>query len=42
MGINSFVNVRTMTDLLQKTLLDRKDIDIHMINNVKIRARKKS
>ena len=42
MGINSFVNVRTMTDLLQTTLLDRKDIDRHMINNANIRARKKS
>ena len=42
MGINSFVNVRTMTDLLQKTLLDRKHIDRHMINHAKLRARKKS
>ena len=35
------VNVRTMTELLQRTLPGRKDIDRHMINNVRIRARKK-
>ena len=40
--INPFVNVRTMTNLLQKVIPRRKDVDRHMINNVKIRARRKS
>ena len=38
MAIDPFVNVRAMTEVLQKALPDRKDVDIHMINNVKIRA----
>ena len=31
-----------MTELLQRTLPGRKDIDRHMINNVRIRTHKKS
>ena len=40
MAINLFVNVRTMTNLLQKALPERKDVDRHIINNVRIRARR--
>ena len=40
-AINHFVNVRTMTNLLQKVLPERKDVDRHMINNIRIRARRK-
>ena len=38
MAIDSRVNIRSMTTLLQKSLSERKDIDRHMINNVRIRA----
>ena len=41
MDIDPFVNVRVMTELLQKVLPNRKDVDRHMINNIRIRARKK-
>ena len=41
MDIDPFVNVRAMTELLQKTLPDKNDIDMYRINNVRIRARKK-
>ena len=41
MGINPFINVRTIANLLQKALPERKDVDRHMINNVRIRARRK-
>ena len=40
MASNPFVNVRAMTNLLQKALPERKDVDRHMINNVRIRARR--
>ena len=40
MTINPFVNVRAMTNLLQKALPERKDVDMHMINNVRIRVRR--
>ena len=40
-AIELFVNVKEMTELLKKVLPDRKNIDRHMINNVRIRARKK-
>ena len=39
MAIDPFVNVRTVTKLLQKALPGRKDVDRHMINNVGVRAR---
>ena len=41
MAINPYVSVRSMTTLLQKELAERKDIDSHMINNVRIRARRR-
>ena len=41
MDIDPFVNVRAMTELLQKTLPDKNDVDRYRINNVRIRARKK-
>ena len=41
MAINPFVNVRTMTNLLKKAPPERKDVDRHMINNVRIRVRRK-
>ena len=41
MAIDPFINVRAMTELLKRTLPDKKIIDRHMINNVRIRARKK-
>ena len=41
MVIDSFINVRAMIELLQKTLPERKDVDIYMINNVRLRARRK-
>ena len=41
MAIELFVNVKEMTELLKKALPDRKNIDRHMINNVRICARKK-
>ena len=40
MAINPHVSVRSMTTLLQKSLPDRKDANRHMINNVRIRARR--
>ena len=36
MTIDPFVNVRAMIELLQKALLDKKDVDRHIINNVMI------
>ena len=33
--------VRSMTILLQKVLPERKDVDRHMIDNVRIRARRR-
>ena len=41
MAINPYVSVRSMATLLQKTLPERKDVDRHMINNVRIRARRR-
>ena len=41
MAINPYVSVRSMTTLLQKALPERKDVDRHMINNVRIRARRR-
>ena len=38
--IDLFINVRAMTELLQKASIDRKFIDRYMINNVSIRVRK--
>ena len=42
MAIDPVVNIRVMTELLQKALLERKDIDRHIINNVRIRAHRKN
>ena len=41
MAINPYVSVRSMITLLQKVLPERKDVDRHMINNVRIRARRR-
>ena len=41
MTIDPFVNVRVMIELLQKALPGRKDVDIHMINNVRLCVRRK-
>ena len=41
MAIDPFVKNKAMTALLYQGLSDRKTIDRHMINNVKMRARKK-
>ena len=41
MAIDPFVYVRVMIELLKKLSPDRKNVDMHMINNVKIRARKR-
>ena len=41
-AIGPFVNVRAMANLLQKALPERKDVERYMINNVRIRARRKS
>ena len=41
MAINPYVSVRSMTTLLQKALPKREDVDRHMINNVRIRARRR-
>ena len=41
MAINPYVSVRSMITLLQKALPERKDVDRHMINNVRIRARRR-
>ena len=41
-AVNPFVNVRAMINLQQKALTEKKDVDRHMINNVRIRARSKS
>ena len=38
MAIDSHVNIRSMTTLLQRLFSERKNIDRHMINNVRIRA----
>ena len=42
MVIDSFINVRAMIELLQTALPGRKDVDRHMINNIRLRARRKS
>ena len=42
MAIEPFVSVRAGRELLSKPIPDRKYIDRHMINNVRIRDRKKS
>ena len=39
-AIDLFVNVRAMTELLQKVLPGKKDVNIHIINNVRLRARR--
>ena len=36
MTIDPFVNIRAMRELLEKVLLDKKDVDMHIINNVMI------
>ena len=41
MAINPYVSVRSMPALLQKALPERKAIDRLMINNVRIRARRR-
>ena len=41
MAINHFANVKVITNLIQKALSENKDVDRHMINNVRIRARSK-
>ena len=38
MAINPFVNVMTMTNLLQQSLPERKYVDRHIINNYRIRT----
>ena len=40
-AIDPFVNDRAMTELLQKTLPDRNNVDMYMLNNVRIRERRK-
>ena len=42
MAINPFVNVTSMTNLLKKVLPGKRYVDRHMINNVRICARRKS
>ena len=42
MAINPFVNVRAITNLLQKALSERKNVLRHMISNDRNRARWKS
>ena len=42
MSIEPFVSVRAIRELLSKVIPDRKFINRHMINNVRIRARQKS
>ena len=41
MVIDPVINIKVMTELLQKALLERKDVDIHIINNVRIRVHRK-
>ena len=41
MSIEPFVSVKAIKELLFKVLPDRKCIDRHMINNVRIRARQR-
>ena len=41
MAIDPFVNVRAMIELLQKVLLERKDVDRHMVKNVRLHTRRK-
>ena len=41
MAINPFVNVRVMINLLQKALPERKSVDRHIMNNIRIRAGRK-
>ena len=40
-AIDPFVNVRAMIELLQKTLIERKDVDRHIINNHILYTQKK-
>ena len=40
-AIEPFVSVRGVRELLSKTIRNTKYIDRHMINNFRIRARKK-
>ena len=40
-AIDPFVNIKTMTELLQKTLPGGKDVNRHVINNVRLRTRRK-
>ena len=40
MDIDPFVNVRAMTELLQKTLPGKNDVNRHVINNVRLRTRR--
>ena len=42
MAINPFVNVRAVTNLQHNVLPERKNVDRHMINNVRIRTRRGS
>ena len=42
MDIDSFVNSRAMTELLQNVLPRRKNVDRHMINNVRLRVHRKN
>ena len=39
-AIDLFVNVRAMIELLQKVLPGKKDVNIHIIRNVRLRARR--
>ena len=41
MSIEPFVSVRAIRELLSKVLPERKVIDMHMINNIRIRARQR-
>ena len=41
MAINPYVSVRSMTTLLQNALPKGEDVDRHMINNIRIRARRR-
>ena len=42
MALNPYVSVRSVTNLLQKALPGIKNVDRHMINNVRIRARRRN
>ena len=41
MDIESFISIRAVRELLSKVMPERKYIDNHIINNVRIRAQKK-